>query len=402
MITLISATPGSGKTLWAVKEIFARANEADPWNIFSNIDGLKLDTAQPLRDSFEDYPPRSLVVIDEAQRIKHFSKNYKHPVKNEMHPEVQFLETHRHADHLDIIYITQAPRRLHADVLDMVGMHYHLHRPMGMKMATWWLWRHHQLNPNTKSVKADAEDSGTFTYPKHLFDMYKSSDGGDDSHSKIKIPMKIINAVWMLCLVLGVTAYLYMSSQPSDKEETVQNESSQTIEKSIPESANTANTQTAPHDNESLDTFCRKGINVEKTECVNWFNNLSSSNATVTPQQVSYNPNKPYEFEYISKSEPLDFPRMSGVIKLSSGKLMAIDQQGNYMPKISQYDCKQWLSGFRPFDYYRKEKPPEPVQQIDSEIQIKALQRQIELIQQDQSQRSAGESENQTPNPLSL
>ncbi|MBV7614457.1 zonular occludens toxin domain-containing protein, partial [Escherichia coli] len=83
MITLITATPGSGKTLWAVKEIFARANEAEPWNIFSNIDGLKLDTAQPLKDSFEDYPPRSLVVIDEAQKIKHFSKKYKHPKANE-------------------------------------------------------------------------------------------------------------------------------------------------------------------------------------------------------------------------------------------------------------------------------------------------------------------------------
>ena len=42
---------------------------------FSNIDGLKLDTAQPLKSSFEDYPPRSLVVIDEAQKISHFSKN---------------------------------------------------------------------------------------------------------------------------------------------------------------------------------------------------------------------------------------------------------------------------------------------------------------------------------------
>lgn len=398
MITLISATPGSGKTLWAVKEIFARANEAEPWNIFSNIDGLKLDTAQPLKESFNDYPPRSLVVIDEAQRIKHFNKNYKHPVKNEMHPEVQFLETHRHADHLDIIYITQAPRRLHADVLDMVGMHYHLHRPMGMKMATWWLWRHHQLNPNTKSVKAEAEDSGTFTYPKHLFDMYKSSDGGDDSHSKIKIPMKIVNAVWMLCLVLGVTAYLYLSSRPSDKEETVKNESKQTIEKTIPDSANAANTQTAAQADEPLDSFCRKGVNVEKPECVEWFNALSMNNATVTPQQVSYNPNKPYEFEYISNAQPLDFPRMSGVIKLSSGKLMAVDQQGNYMPKISQDDCKQWLSGFRPFDYYRKEQPkpePKPIETEESKMNSKIQQLQLEALMNQQRERSA-------PDPQSM
>lgn len=60
MIYLITATPGSGKTLWAVNEIFKRVNEADPWNIFSNIDGLRLDTAQPLKDKFEDYPARTL------------------------------------------------------------------------------------------------------------------------------------------------------------------------------------------------------------------------------------------------------------------------------------------------------------------------------------------------------
>lgn len=75
MIYLITATPGSGKTLWAVNEIFKRVNEPEPWNIFSNIDGLKLDTAQPLKEKFTDYPPRSLVIIDEAQQITHFSKS---------------------------------------------------------------------------------------------------------------------------------------------------------------------------------------------------------------------------------------------------------------------------------------------------------------------------------------
>ena len=43
---------------------------------------------------------------------------------------------------------------------------------------------------------------------------------------------------------------------------------------------------------------------------------------------------------------------MSGVVKLSSGRLMAIDQQGNYMTGISQEDCKKYLSGYRPFDYF--------------------------------------------------
>lgn len=390
MIYLVTATPGSGKTLWAVKEIFARANEAEPWNIFTNIDGLKLDTAEPLKEKFTDYPARSLVVIDEAQQVKHFSKKYKHPKANEFHPEVEFLQVHRHADHLDIIFITQASRLLNPDVLDMVGMHYHLHRPMGMKMATWWLWKYATLNPNTKSVKSDAEDSGTFTYPKHLFNMYKSSQGGDDSHGKIKIPMKIINAVWMLVLVLGVTAYLYLKSRPDvDEPKAVNNE--QSIEKSIPESANATN-QTASSEVIVLDDFCRMGVNVEKPECVDWFNNLSSTNSSV--KTVSYDSNDPYGFEYKPDVVPTDFPRMSGVIKLNTGRLMAVDQQGNYMPKISQHDCSQWLKGFRPFNYFAKEKPPEPPRPLPTEsdkLQSSILQLQYEALQKEQRERSAPE-----------
>ena len=104
-----------------------------------------------------------------------------------------------------------------------------------------------------------------------------------------------------------------------------------------------------------LSVECRKGVNVEKPECVKWFNDLSKNGSSLTAtgvQTVSYNSNKPYEFEYQPQVQPTDFPRMSGVVKLSSGRLMAIDQQGNYMTGISQEDCKKYLSGYRPFDYF--------------------------------------------------
>lgn len=369
MIYLITATPGSGKTLWAVNEIFKRVNEADPWNIFSNIDGLRLDTAQPLKDKFEDYPARSLVVIDEAQKITHFSKKYKHPVKNEFHPEVEFLQTHRHADFLDIIFITQAPRLLHADVLDMCGMHYHLHRPMGMKMATWWLWRYHVLNPNTKSTKADAEDSGTFTYPKNLFGMYKSSNGGDDSHGKIKIPMKIINAVWMLVLVIGATGWLWVKSQPDKKEETVKQE--QSIKQEIPTQANAATQQPLV-----LEQDCRKGMNVDKPECVQWFNDMSKNNASISSDgAVTYDSSKPYDFKPQARIQVVDYPKLTGCSKYD-GKYYAFDQQGNRMPNVSQADCKRWLNGERLFDYT---KAP---QQVQNNAQFNTQSNSTNTVQQ--------------------
>ena len=110
-----------------------------------------------------------------------------------------------------------------------------------------------------------------------------------------------------------------------------------------------------------LSDLCRQAANLDKPECIKWFDDLSknrssvNSNGLVT-QTVSYNSNKPYEFEYQPQVQPTDFPRMSGVMKLSSGKLIAVDQQGNYMQNISQEDCRKWLSGYRPFNYFAQQK----------------------------------------------
>src|SRR5690606_32185302 len=107
-----------------------------------------------------------------------------------------------------------------------------------------------------------------------------------------------------------------------------------------------------------LSLECRKAVNVEKPECVKWFDDLSNTNSSVTAtgeviQTVSYNPNKPYDFDYVPQNvQPTDFPRMSGVIRMNSGRLVAIDQQGNYMLDVSQNDGKRWLDGYRSFYYF--------------------------------------------------
>jgi hypothetical protein len=114
-------------------------------------------------------------------------------------------------------------------------------------------------------------------------------------------------------------------------------------------------------DNFNPSLECRKAVNLEKPECVKWFDQISKNKNSVSStgavvEAVSYNPNKPYDFEYQPQVTPTDFPKMSGVIKLSSGKLIALDQQGNYMQNVSQDDCKKWLSGYRPFNYFAQQK----------------------------------------------
>ncbi|WP_180174824.1 hypothetical protein [Acinetobacter sp. YH01022] len=33
-------------------------------------------------------------------------------------------------------------------------------------------------------------------------------------------------------------------------------------------------------------------------------------------------------------------------------KPFAVDQQGNYMLSVSEKDCRRWLDGYRPFNYF--------------------------------------------------
>lgn len=95
--------------------------------------------------------------------------------------------------------------------------------------------------------------------------------------------MKIINAIWMLLLILGVTV-LYVkngglqSTGVTEKEATEQ----ETMKDKIPEQ--TAKDLPPMTD---LNQDCRKGVNVERPECVEWFNNYSNATATYISSSYS-------------------------------------------------------------------------------------------------------------------
>ena len=184
--------------------------------------------------------------------------------------------------------------------------------------------------------------------------MYTSAS----AHTSInfKIQSKFIYAI-IAIIVLMSAAYFLFTKSGGDKlaRNAVSGITGEKVEKE-----QTQKTDNSVSNDSKFDPNieCRKGENVEKPECVKWFNDLSKNGSSLTSsgvQTVSYNPNKPYDFEYQPQVQPTDFPRMSGVVQLSSGKLMAVDQQGNYMENISEADCKKYLSGYRPFDYFRKE-----------------------------------------------
>ena len=67
MITLITAVPGSGKTLHAIGLILKALSEGRA--VYARIDGLLIDEVKPAPDDWRDTPEGSLVIYDEAQEI---------------------------------------------------------------------------------------------------------------------------------------------------------------------------------------------------------------------------------------------------------------------------------------------------------------------------------------------
>lgn len=324
--------------------------------IYSDINGHaeKCDFIKPAPADWRDVPNNSIIFMDEIHKRPEYEDNG----QMSQNPMIKDLRTHGHQNK-DIILITQDPQTLNKAIRMLIEKMHLVKRPIQKpNFATIyeferWLRDPWQAAVSERSVKY--QDSYKFFYKKKWQDMYTSAS----AHTSInfKIQSKFIYAI-IAIIVLMSAAYFLFTKSGGDKlaRNAVAGISGEKVEKE-----QTQKTDNSVSNDSKFDPNieCRKGENVEKPECVKWFNDLSKSGSSVTSsgtvQTVSYNPNKPYDFDYVPQVQPTDFPRMSGVIKLSSGKLMAVDQQGNYMTGVSQEDCKKYLSGYRPFDYFRKE-----------------------------------------------
>lgn len=331
--------------------------------IYSDINGHaeKVDFIKPAPADWRDVPNNSIIFMDEIHKRPEYEDNG----QMSQNPMIKDLRTHGHQNK-DIILITQDPQTLNKAIRMLIEKMHLVKRPIQKpNFATIyeferWLRDPWQAAVSERSVKY--QDSYKFFYKKKWQDMYTSAS----AHTSInfKIQSKFVYAIIAIIVLMSLSYFLFTKSG-GDKlarnaiggitgQQNASNNKSLSTDNSVSNgSTNVAN------DVEKFDANleCRKAVNVEKPECVQWFNNISKNNSSVTSsgevvQAVSYNPNKPYDFDYQPQVKPTDFPRMSGVMKLSSGKLMAVDQQGNYMVDVSQQDCQRWLNGYRPFNYF--------------------------------------------------
>lgn len=391
MLILITGKPGSFKTAKCASLAIDYLKVGR--RVFTNIDEFNYDGVEklPENDDWTNTPIGSVVIYDEAQQFEFLQ--YKGREKLSSDHRVKELEVHRHTGH-DIILITQSPSFLHNHVLSLVGEHYHLHRAYGRSYADVFLWRYTAHSPDSTGAKNKAESHTKFKPDAKIFDKYKSTEV--DTH-KLKIPPLYFKLGGFLACVLLLIGYMvfgsdnpFLSASKIKENADIasgKKQAEQPLVGSQAASASISSPGAAP----DLSVECRKGVNIEKPECIKWFDDLTKNGSSVTSsgqvvQTVSYNPNKPYDFEYQPQVQPTDFPRMSGVIKLSTGRLMAVDQQGNYMPEISARDCQKWLDGYRPFDYFAQKQTQQVVQsdqqtqqQVQPQIQQQTPQNEVSI-----------------------
>ncbi|WP_065344249.1 zonular occludens toxin domain-containing protein [Acinetobacter gyllenbergii] len=354
MLILITGKPGSFKTAKTATLAIGYLKEGRA--VYTNIDEFDYEGVQKLPDGadWRDTPDGSVVIYDEAQQFDFLQ--YKGREKLSSDERVKQFEVHRHTGH-DIILVTQSPSFIHNHVLSLVGSHYHLHRAYGRGFADVFLWRYAVTMPDSTGAKNKAESHEKFKPDSKIFDQYKSTTL--DTH-KLRVPPIFFKlGGFLVCVIILVLYVVFGSDNPFLSASKLKENVDQSTGKTQPTTVVGSTAASVTSDKiQNLDTECRKGQNVERPECVEWFNNLSKSGQSVGGDriQISYNPNKPYEAQLPEnyQIQVNDYPRISGCMKLSSGKLIAIDQQGNYMPDVSQSDCQNYMRGNRPFDYSKQ------------------------------------------------
>lgn len=197
-ITLITAVPGSGKTLravWYAKQ----AVEAGTSVYVCNINGIRLDGVVDFPDptKWEDLPAGSVLIVDEAQKFFRAGR--------EVPSYIAAMETIRHMG-IRLILITQHPTLLHGNIRALVGYHEHLVRENGKTSVT--VYTRSRVIDNVRSDRAlAAEDKHTWAYPTDCYDLYQSAE----VHTvKRTIPYKYKRAaVLALCAALLVAGVVW-------------------------------------------------------------------------------------------------------------------------------------------------------------------------------------------------
>lgn len=339
--------------------------------IYSDIEGHaeKTDYIHQAPNDWRDVPNNSIVIMDEIHKRPEYCDN---DGKMSQNPMIVDLTTHGHQNK-DIYLITQDPERLNKGIRKLVEKMYLVKRPIQKPpFATIyeferWLRDPWQAAASTRNV--NYQDSYKFFYKEKWQNMYTSASA--HTSMQFKIQNKFIYAIVAVICLSSLSYYLFTKSGGDKLVRTaVGGLSGQKAE--TPAAGQPQNSAPGTAQPQNLDIECRKGANVEKPECVNWFNELSKSNSSVKSndriQSVSYNPNSPFddaEIQHNLAYEVTAKPVFSGCTKFN-GEYMAYTQQGTRL-KVSASDCRKLIeNNDRPFNYFTSKSQQITAEQVST------------------------------------
>lgn len=214
MITIITGTPGAGKTLYAISKLLLPIvgttvrQEVDgevvehPRTIYTNIRGLTLDhelidggATGGLRNWHEWAKPGAVIVFDEVQKIWEPRAN-----GSKVPDDIKALETHRHMG-VDFVLITQGLMLTERNLAMLCNRHLHVRRVANLGFAVVYEWDH----ASRTLLYAKAIAKQPWRYDKKVFKVYKSAD----LHTKQ--PKRVPTLVWFIVAALCGLAYLLPS-----------------------------------------------------------------------------------------------------------------------------------------------------------------------------------------------
>jgi hypothetical protein len=228
MLTIVTGTPGAGKTLFSLDRILREFRSSDTENqdrpIFINgVPGIDYDFfgADELEnpEKWFDCPEGSVIFIDEGQRI--FPQR---PASAAVPKKCREFETHRHKG-FDVIVTTQDANTLDVHLRRLCGRHFHVKRTLGQELAAVIEYDHYQKDPNEYLNKREAITQFSWKYNKKLYERYKSAE----VHTvKKRYPFKLFLIPIALVFVIGMV-WLGVSTLSGEVEDIKKSDSVQDL-----------------------------------------------------------------------------------------------------------------------------------------------------------------------------
>lgn len=234
MLTLVTGTPGAGKTLYAVAallpEYLKQTVEIDDDGNAKTVkrrilvDGIKnlivdhelmaksvnvskivgRDVVESVEcegegvaNWWEWCKPGDVVVIDEVQRLWRPRGN-----GSKVPQMIAELETHRHRG-VDFILITQHPMLLDQNIRRLVSRHIHIRRMWGGSRAVRYEWDH-----CSGPEKVGDASKAYWPYPKDAFKFYKSAEVHTKQGGRVPAALLVLG---LAALALPIVGYVAVS-----------------------------------------------------------------------------------------------------------------------------------------------------------------------------------------------